>query len=276
MRKNFSTVIASTVMSLAMCFSSFAIPLTTEEAAQAVLATNNIFYRSADGIRFNTESGNIKYAVNRTLVNTISSTFRGCSICEAHAVYTLPIGSGTTSVIVYNNQLDILASHQDYVNAWATSVAKALFPSGTDRTNVLKISYLHIARNYPYNDNMTSEEHRDAQGAYFLITRGFGICASLAKTFRSLVEAVPFNPSTGLVDWECESPTYIKAAIVSTSQHEWVEIQDADGVWYVYDLATTDRSFQESLALFHKSEAELIALGDAEAYDNFVDTSWSY
>ena len=63
------------------------------------------------------------------------------------------------------------------------------------------------------------DKERDASDAYSLIANNTGVCIAFFCAFRALLEAVPFNPSTGLVDWNCVEPDHIRVAIVENVKH---------------------------------------------------------
>ena len=56
-----------------------------------------------------------------------------------------------------------------------------------------------------------------------------GVCIAFSCAFRAMLEAVPFNPSTGLVDWNCTEPDHIRVAIVEDGKHMWNAIQNDQG-----------------------------------------------
>lgn len=275
--KKIHTLISSVVLSVAMSFSAFATPMTVQETAQSILAVDNHFYYDSDGVKYDIPMSDRYNTAAISKINALlTSALRGCAVGDFGSQINWCSSDGVTcSITIKKDELSILAAHQDVVDSWADATARAVIPSGTSRDEAILTSYLHIARNYSYNTNLSNDEVMAAQGAYFMIKNGYGLCASYAKVFRSLVEAIPFNQETGLVDWECTSPTHIKVVVAASDDHEWNEIQDADGVWYVYDLSAS-RSIQEALTLFHRTHEEINTLNNAAFYAGFNNNYLSY
>ncbi len=112
----------------------------------------------------------------------------------------------------------------------------------------------------------TLAEHQDVTNQW---------AGSTAKAYRALIEAIPFDPATGLVNWECAVPARIKVAIVYNDGHEWNAIQDLDGTWYHYDLSTAALRDAESLQFFHMPVSKLTNGKYASFYD-YDHAVWCY
>lgn len=261
MKNRIASILTAMVVLLSSCVPVIATPMTTAQAAQALTA-------SSDRISMDTQGDGIRYHLyqnenkqwDKFLNNSINTTFRACNIRAVYTMITYHTNTedNSTEYIINKASLDALALHQDTVDEWAHFVTTQLLPDGTDRNTVLKLCYLHIARNYAYDREIVANDDRGkqllAQDAYYMITTGKAICASYARAFRALVEAVPFNKSTGLVDWASAEPDRIKVAIIEdrSVRHAWNAIQDPDGTWFYYDLTYED---PESLDTFHMSES---------------------
>lgn len=83
-----------------------------------------------------------------------------------------------------------------------------------------------------------------------------------------MLEAVPFNPSTGLVDWNCVEPDHIRVAIVENGKHMWNAIQNAQGTWGFYDTACASK-YRESMMAFYD-------LLGGQVYDCYGEKIWHY
>lgn len=272
--KKLLAVFMTVAMSITTSIPALAAPMSNADAVKALHTADARFCKSADGAEITVDVNNTDWSV--TITQILNKAFPACSQLEMGSMhYTYEEGSPLYTFEISNEQLTTLAEHQDAVNNWADSSARALFPSGTDRNTVLQTAYLHIVRNYSYESTISAENLRQAQGAYYMITTGKGICASYTKTFRALVEAVPFNPVTGVVDWECVEPTHIKVAIVYNAEHEWNAIQDLDGTWYHYELSTNTRKDAESMQFFHMPVSKLTNGKYASFYD-YNHVVWCY
>lgn len=239
MKNKFAAIILTGILSLVTCVSAYAAPMTYSEAADALVKTNTGFRSYGSSVEIDVseaDHGNVWGMMQ----NGINDVFRSCSY-HTLGSYTWYSDGISRYYVLNTTQLKELSEHQAAVEEWSRSVATQLFPDGMDRESAILTSFLHITRNYSYDKKCPDdiEKRREAQDAYYLITNGSGICASFAKTFRSLVEAVPFNPSTWTVDWKCSSPVNIKVAIVENPDiHEWAAIQENDSSWRYYDCTS--------------------------------------
>lgn len=261
MKNRMASILTAMIVFLSSCVPVIATPMTAAQAAQALTASSDRFSinRQGDGVCYHIYQ-NENQRWDKYINNGINATFRACDIqvlTSMIACYT-NTEDNSTEYIINNAALDTLALHQDTADEWAHSAATQLFPDGTDRNTVLKLCYLHITRNYGYDWKIIKNNDREkrtlSQDAYYMITTGKAICASYAYAFRALVEAVPFDPTTGRVSWNCVNPTYMKSAIITdySIRHAWNAIQDPDGTWFYYDLAYKD---PESLDTFHMNES---------------------
>lgn len=240
MKNKIFKIIVTVISILSICNTTVsAAPIETSDIIEAFIQTSDKYVKreNGDGILLHTDNLDDYKHWSDYVNSSINTVFRSCSLNTIYPIYSYGPQDGDHYIILSSDQLKTLADHQKAVDEWAHFVASQLFPSGTDRGTVLQTSFLHIVRNYPYDDTATSWRDslkcNQAQDAYYMITNGSGICASYAKAFRALIEAVPFNPETHLVDWECNNPAYIKVAIVkyfhSNVGHEWNAIQESDG-----------------------------------------------
>lgn len=260
MSNKFASVLTALVVFCSACVTAVATPMTTAQAAQALLASSDRVVEddNGDGILYCIRQDEVKSAT--TMINQcINNVFRSCDYrALPDRTYYVDQKTYTLKYILKNDVLDTLAAHQDAVDKWAHFVTTQLFPNGTDRNTVLKLCHLHITRNYGYDREIFANADRDkqllAQDAYYMVTTGKAICASYAHAFRALVEEVPFDPVTGLVNWSCINPVHMKCAIITdcSIRHAWNAIQDPDGTWFYYDLTYED---PESLDTFHMSES---------------------
>jgi hypothetical protein len=243
---------------------AYATPKNVAEAEQAILNMDSRFYKtneklpsyyekynpnvdvskSEDAIYGNpVQESNVSYSI-QTVINQL---FRDCDIMEAYVVCRFYYVNDPNSYrfVLYEDQINTLMEHQNAIDDWSSSSIREIVPDGIGMDDAIKICYLHILRNYPYNRNATSRVNLDlnkqAQGAYYAITTQSGICASLSKLFRTLVEAIPFDPETGCVNYNAESPFNLKVAIIDNEYkyHEWAAIQ-MSGNWYYYDCAMSN------------------------------------
>lgn len=265
MRKHFVAFMMAVAVTMAAALPAYAAPMTNSEAIAALHQADGRVYKNGDSANITVDLSVTDWS--QTIANILSKAFPACAQPEIGPIYYEYNDGSVRTFTISAAQLATLAEHQDVTNQWANSTARALFPSGTDRNTVLRTAYLHIARNYPYANGISTAEAKRAQGAYYMITTGKAICASYTKAYRALVEAVPFDPATGLVSWECAAPTRIKVAIVYNDGHEWNAIQDPDGTWYHYDLATATLKDAESLQFFHMPVSKLTNGKYASFYD---------
>ena len=274
MRKHFVAFMMAVTVAITTAFPVYAAPMTNAEAIAALHQADGRVYKNGDTANITVDLAVTNW--NQTITEILNKAFPACGQPEIGPVYyEYDDGSSVRDFTISAAQLATLAEHQDVTNQWADSTAKALFSSGTDRNTVLQTAYLHIARNYPYANGISAAEVKKAQGAYYMITTGKAICASYTKAYRALIEAVLFDPVTGLVNWECAAPARIKVAIVYNDGHEWNAIQDPDGSWYHYDLATATLRDAESLQFFHMPVSKLTNGKYASFYD-YDHAVWCY
>lgn len=270
MKNKFAMIILTGILSLTTCTSAYAASITHGEVVDTLVKTSTSFRRSGSSVEVYVSEANYDNVWN-IMQNGINNVFRSCS---HHTLgrYTWYSNGISRYYELDAKKLKELSEHQAAVDEWSRSIATQLFPDGTDRESVIYTSYLHIIRNYSYDMKCLddAEKRQEAQDAYYLITNGSGICSSFAKTFRSLVEIVPFNPSTWTVDWECSSPINIKVAIVENLHiHEWAAIQENDSSWRYYDCTFK----KDELSGYALSSDTLDSLG---GYGDASERIWYY
>ena len=194
----------------------------------------------------------------------VSAATRVCDGPEFHIYHYDYVGGGVRFTFSAND-VATLESHKAYVDSWIAANIQGIVPAGTPRDAAIRMIFDYIVEHYTYdyaclNNQYTCEE---AQGAYYAITNQRGICASITKLFRGMVESLPLN-AAGVVDYAMDpsAASHIKVAVVGDTGlvHEWAAIQDADGTWYHYDPSTTI----ENRA---KGEAPAIYLPDGTVID---------
>jgi hypothetical protein len=140
-----------------------------------------------------------------------------------------------------------LSARQDKIDVWMKKNVSGIIPSGVEHEEAIRLAYDYIMKSleYDYNIEKDVDEECLAQGADYVIDHGGkGDCASFSRFFRALVEAIPFDSETGLVNYDVvkEHEYHIRVAIISFNRtqndgHVWTAIQDPDGDWYHYDVA---------------------------------------
>lgn len=173
-------------------------------------------------------------SVSTRVCDKHEAIFNGQRIDESDTAY---------HYLLLPEEVDKLIVHCNYVNEWLAKNVPIIVPAGTSREDAIQIIYNHLVNNYRYDKNISTSAAKDAQGAYYLLTRGSGICASFAKLFRGMAEYLPFDANC-TVNYDIDSSTasHIQVAIVNDEnhEHEWDAIQDPiDGKWYHYDAAST-------------------------------------
>ncbi len=166
MKNRIASILTAMVVLLSSCVPVIATPMTTAQAAQALTA-------SSDRISMDTQGDGIRYHLyqnenkqwDKFLNNSINTTFRACNIGAVYTMITYHTNTedNSTEYIINKASLDALALHQDTVDEWAHFVTTQLFPDGTDRNTVLKLCYLHIARNYAYDREIVANDDRGKQ-----------------------------------------------------------------------------------------------------------------
>lgn len=234
----------SAIILLAAITFSFSVPAYAATADDIAAASGGMLHVTADGGLESTpiSSGSLSSdKVITTIIEPAVST--GTRFCDSGELLRVDYRDSSSGRIYSINSTDIakLEGRIAYVNDWLKANMPTIIPSGTDRETAIRTAFNYIIDNYPYDDYLTSYEQKaDAQGAYYVIANGKGICASYSKLFRAMLEYLPFNTS-GVVDYNEPNPTHIIVAIVNDADHthEWDAIQDPDGTWYYYDITHT-------------------------------------
>lgn len=164
----------------------------------------------------------------------ISKYFRGCDIItELRVALGASVDdpmSTTFRHYITDEKIQRLVEHQTELDKWSTEMAKKIASDGGSKFATAYCAYRYITDHYSYDYDAASESFAkaEAQSGYYAMVNGKGICASLSRLFRCLVEAIPFNPDTGLVDWECDNPEYLTVINVSGNNHQWAAINFGD------------------------------------------------
>lgn len=119
----------------------------------------------------------------------------------------------------------------------------------------------HFPYDYDLATSTDKGKQRDAQGAYYAIQNGKGICSSLSKLFRSLVEAFPFGEN-GAIAWNDANAKHLSVTILTNPQHEWTSIEQ-DGVVYHYDCSVENPHHMHG---YRKTAEELLQSENAAMY----------
>ena len=158
------------------------------------------------------------------------------------------------------------------VDSWLAASVPSIIPDGTSREDAIWLAYTHVVNAYAPDyaaEADTGYKRKEAQGAAYVLKNGSGICAGLTKLFRSIVEYVPFDSQTGLVNYSAASPEHLRVAVVmnEAAGHEWAAIQLA-GIWYYYDLSIINTA---NLAERYRMTESQLNQAD---YGNFAEDVW--
>lgn len=220
---------------------AMAATLTTETAIGKIIEENRNFYKTKDGLQLDMAAGTSPKAWYEVCKNALGTVFRGCDTAEmgSTAYYIDTSKSEQYTFVIQETQIEKLVNRENLVDEWVSDINKELFQNGMSREDVIKTAYLYVTNNFDYDKELAEsgdvQRARDAQGAYYAIINSKGICASLTKLFRVLVESVPFDNS-GNVNWNIEDAVHVPVTIISSTKHEWAAIQ-LDGAWYHYDCS---------------------------------------
>ena len=235
MRKNtFLSTALVLFLSLCMNITAFASPKTAHEAVGLFQGAELSQTYDGNNLTFSFPGNQTLTDSYNALTRVWSKVFPACSPAEVSSTFSRT-GDLTLHFTMNQEQLQTSIHRQDAVDRWASDAAKVIFPNGLSKRDALQTACLHLGRNYHFNADISREQLKQAQGAYYLITTGEGVCASFAKAFCALVKAIPFNPATAVVDWNCEDPIFTEPVLVQNEIHQWNAVQDTDGAWYYYD-----------------------------------------
>lgn len=184
------------------------------------------------------------YAI-KDVNRAIAASTRVCDKHEAinYAQYIVE-DDASYHYLLLPEEVDVIVSRCNYVNEWLAKNMPTIVPAGTSREDAIRIVNNHIANNYKYDKSIVGTSvSADAQGAYYMLVHGSGICASFAKLFCGMIEFLPFD-ANGVVNYDIDNDeaNHIQVAICNdvNYEHEWDAIQDPiDGKWYYYDIAST-------------------------------------
>lgn len=152
------------------------------------------------------------------------------------------------------NQMERILNEQAWVEDWCRTNVPTFVPNGVDRDVAISMVFHRVVHNFEYDYDLAknldtgNSDYQYAASAYGMLQNRKGVCVGLSQVFRVFLEAVPFDPETGLVDWSCENAEHIKVATVENNVHMWDAIQGDDGIWRYYDA--TDYSTSTGGELF--------------------------
>lgn len=223
------------VFALSMSYSTPAYASLTEDIAAA---SNGYLKISPDGGVYAHVPGGVDVRILEAAVTTATRVCDGPEAIVSDHVYWDGINASGIAE---------LESRKAFVDDWIASNIRSIVRAGTGRDSAIHTVFNYIADNYAYDYSCQGNKSAmcDSQGAYYAIVNGKGVCASLCKLFRGLVEALPFN-ADGVVDYSMDpaSASRIRVALINNLEgtHEWAAIQDNDGIWCHYDLAMSIES----------------------------------
>lgn len=246
-------------------------PKTAEEAAEALAASNALFYVSGDALHAKGTYDAVFWDAMNDAINTV---FRACDPSEMDSL-TATYDTAAPEILSYQvrkDQLQILVDNQSVVDSWLAASVPSIIPDGTSREDAIWLAYTHVVNAYAPDyaaEADTGYKRKEAQGAAYVLKNGSGICAGLTKLFRSIVEYVPFDSQTGLVNYSAASPEHLRVAVVMNEgvSHEWAAIQLA-GTWYYYDLSIINTA---NLAERYRMTESQLNQAD---YGNFAENVW--
>lgn len=278
MRKHncLATLLMASIISVIVSFLAFASPKTTDEAATSFHAVDSRAYKEGIYTKLRFYKDTFYDEWNDALVKLWNRTFPECSPAEISPFY-YDWDRDYHVYAISEEEMQLFIDRQDAVEKWALSVTKNIIPDNSSRDVAVQEAFSYLVSNFYYD--CEASEHQEllnqAQGAYYLIMNGKGVCASFSKAFRALVESISFDPGTGNVSWGCANPFFLQVAIVRNNSHEWTAIQDTDGTWYHYDVSTCSSYGKKwgEWRYFHVAEKDLHDSFYNGVYEN---PSWYY
>ena len=87
-----------------------------------------------------------------------------------------------------------------WTDEWVKANVPNIATNGMTREQAKTAVFTYISTNYEYSLDILGDLDKecDASDAYSLIANNTGVCIAFYCAFRPMLEAVPFNPSTGL------------------------------------------------------------------------------
>lgn len=248
----FKAFILAAAMMAGTCFSAFAAtPQTVEDARKVILEADD-FTNTDHGICFISEG---ELGASDELDGIIGKYFRGCDALTElrQAVINASVDSPVSTTYrhyITDSMLQDLVGHQTALDTWSSKTAKETVPDGMTKYDASRTAYLYITANYPY-DYAAAADYRTsapAQSGYYALVNGKGICASQSRLFRCLTEAIPFNPDSGLVDWQCDTPQYLSVINISGHGHQFAAIDFGGDAGVRYYECTAERAILDESA----------------------------
>lgn len=240
MRKHNKKIVAlalTVLMAIGTASMSFArTPDTLEEAKQDILKIDG-FKEDEQGIYFTEEATDYDgVKIGDVCKKVIGQYFRGCAVNSELLRATTSAGvdspvSTTYRYTITDDDVQKLIDHQKALDEWSEAAARRVVPDGVAKKTAAKDAYWYITYKFPYDYAAVEDTNLmlEAQSAYYCLENGKGICASQSKLFRCLVEAIPLNPETGLVDWNCAEPDHLQVYLVKNDNHQFAAIRFEKG-----------------------------------------------
>lgn len=259
MKKNILNSITALALSLICAFPAQA--ATMESIANADSRFNY------DGTTLSATTNSADTFSYKEMVDAFLNATRTCSGYEVATYYA---DYRTNMVTFDQDKANAIVERTTWTDEWVKTNVPNIASSGMTKEQAKAAVFTYIGTNYDYNRDIIGDldKARDAADAYSLIANNNGVCIAFACTFRAMLEAIPFNPVTGLVDWNCSEPNHIKVAIVENDDHMWNAIQEDNGVWGIYDTSGAS-VHRESMMAFY-------SLLGGESYDCHGEKIWHY
>lgn len=170
----------------------------------------------------------------------ISKMFRYCSPFsfyypsdDLNGVYSLD-----GKCLITDEALYILSNYQTKTQEIVSQKISGIIPNGLSYYEAADALYKYMLNRYDYAaEGRTSLKITKLyQSAYPSLETGLGMCSSLSFLYRAYFENIPFDPVTGLVNYNSETPVYHTIYISYNPEHVWITVPAFNGLLYDYDL----------------------------------------
>ena len=258
MRKIFKSVLAITLSTI------FAFPAQAATMESIANADSRFHY---DGT---TLTATIKSAETFSYEEMADSFFNATRTCSGYEIPECYAEYRTNTVIFDQNKANMIIERTTWTDEWVKANVPNTATYVMTREQAKTAVFTYISTNYEYSLDILGylDKESEASDAYSLIANNTGVCIAFSCAFRAMLESVPFNPSTGLVDWNCVEPDHIRVSIVENGKHMWNAIQNAQGTWGFYDTACASK-YRESMMAFYD-------LLGGQVYDCYGEKIWHY
>lgn len=173
--------------------------------------------------------------------------------------------SGTCYLVQTPEQYNTSIAEEMYYVGWLAENLPLIVPNGTDYRDVPDICARWIADRMTYDEEflslyMAGQSKTDPRSETYPFARqcfeyGIGVCETYASALQMMVENVPINPDTMLVDYACVSPKVLSVYRYHTNVHSFNAVI-LDGKMHYYDISTYDRTGDEQYLDFPASWLE--------------------